>query len=218
MMNTRNGTEHTLRWNQLPYPLRYFGVLTILLALGGVLLYSMPGFLEGIQRRAGVRLHDPVLSWLQPHDFSGLIFALVYSGILISVVAFLSRPLVLMRFLMSVLLMYGLRMVAMEWVPLAPPSGLIPLKDVWVDSFAYGHHPITKDLFFSGHTAILLLAWLNCRRKLLKGLLLGVLILVAFLLMDQHVHYSLDVLGAFVASPLCYHAAAWVQWQLGWSY
>ena len=216
-MNASYSKQSEPGWLQLPHPLRYFLVGILALAAGVYLVYVMPGFLEFIQQRPGIRLNDPILLRLRPKEYSGLIFSVLYGSLLICIATLVPRPLSLLRFMLSALLMYSLRMASLYLVPLAAPAGLIPLKDSWVEAFAYGHHPITKDLFFSGHTAILLLAWLHCRVPVVKWLLLAALLAIVYLLLAQHVHYSLDILGALLAGPACYRLSAVCMRYLGWN-
>ncbi|MBI5364073.1 MAG: phosphatase PAP2 family protein, partial [Planctomycetes bacterium] len=60
------------------------------------------------------------------------------------------------------------------------------------------HVALTKDLFFSGHVSTTLLLWLYCRRDRR----LGPLALIAHLLVTAsvflaHLHYTIDVVGAW---------------------
>lgn len=215
-MNSNSYKRKEPGWTQLPHPHRYFLAVFLVLAGGGFMLYIMPGFLEFIQQRPGIQLNDPLLQRLKPQEYSGLIFSVLYGSLVICITTLFPRPLSLLRFMISALLMYCLRMASLYLVPLAAPAGLIPLRDSWVEAFAYGHHPITKDLFFSGHTAILLLAWLHCREPLIRWFLLAALVLIAYLLLAQHVHYSLDILGALLAGPVCYRLSAASMRYMGW--
>jgi membrane-associated phospholipid phosphatase len=55
---------------------------------------------------------------------------------------------------------------------------------------------MTKDLFFSGHTATVFLLFLNSQTKLWKNVFLTLTILVGFCVLIQHVHYTVDVIAA----------------------
>lgn len=57
---------------------------------------------------------------------------------------------------------------------------------------------MTKDLFFSGHTSNMLLLALCFERKNDKLLGFAATTLVAVMVLFQHVHYTIDVLGAIV--------------------
>jgi membrane-associated phospholipid phosphatase len=60
---------------------------------------------------------------------------------------------------------------------------------------------LTKDLFFSGHVASTFLLWLYCRGKGALGplALAGHLFVVAVVLL-AHLHYSIDVVGGWLAA------------------
>jgi len=67
---------------------------------------------------------------------------------------------------------------------------------------------LTKDLFFSGHVSSTFLLWLYCRGKGWLGplALAGHLVTVAVVLL-AHLHYSIDVVGAW-AITYCVYALA----------
>jgi membrane-associated phospholipid phosphatase len=88
-----------------------------------------------------------------------------------------------------------LRMIAMHLVSLNPPEKMIPLNDPLVEFFGTGQL-LTKDLFFSGHTATLFLLFLLADLKSLKIFFLISTITLAISVLLQHVHYSIDVLAA----------------------
>jgi hypothetical protein len=66
---------------------------------------------------------------------------------------------------------------------------------------------LTKDLFFSGHTATTLLLWLYCRGRgaLARVALAGHVLVVASVFL-AHLHYTVDVVGAY-AITWCVYAA-----------
>ena len=87
------------------------------------------------------------------------------------------------------------RFMSISLVPLMPPAGLIPLHDPLTGIF-YGEANITKDLFFSGHTASITIMLLCLQKRGDRFVALVALICVASLLLVQHIHYSIDVLFA----------------------
>jgi membrane-associated phospholipid phosphatase len=94
-------------------------------------------------------------------------------------------------------------MLTISLVPLDPPAGLIGLADP-LSNFFYGPKFITRDLFFSGHTSTVFLLYLCLPGKADKKLALAATLSVAILLLVQHVHYTLDVLGGFLFG--------WISW------
>jgi hypothetical protein len=88
-----------------------------------------------------------------------------------------------------------LRMACIGLISLNPPSGLIPLADPITNQF-YGAHYITHDLFFSGHTTTVFLIFLSLKKKTDRLYALLSSIILGFLLLVQHVHYTIDVLAA----------------------
>jgi hypothetical protein len=70
------------------------------------------------------------------------------------------------------------------------------------------HVSLTKDLFFSGHTSSSFLLWLYCRRmRPLGGLALIAHVIVVATVLVAHIHYTIDVLGAWLITALVYAAA-----------
>jgi len=91
------------------------------------------------------------------------------------------------------------RSIAMYLTPFEAPETLLLLNDPFVQLFGKGDI-LTKDLFFSGHTATLFLLFLLAQNKLLKSFFLISTILVGTAVLLQHVHYAIDVFVApFVA-------------------
>ncbi len=90
-------------------------------------------------------------------------------------------------------------MISIYLVALDPPDGLIKLIDP-LTSLTYGGRGIfmTKDLFFSGHTSNLFMFYLCLQKRRDKLFVLLGCIIVAVLVLVQHVHYSIDVIAAFI--------------------
>ena len=114
--------------------------------------------------------------------------------------------------LMSFTLLCLARMVSIVMVPLDPPDGLIKLNDP-LTSLIYGGKDkfITKDLFFSGHTATMVFVCYFLPTKQERRIALGLSLVLVALLLIQHVHYSLDV----AAAPFFTLAAIWIVKKLG---
>jgi len=161
------------------------------------LLLTFPLFFQTIEKHTGPVLNDWVLDQLPPQDVSIAIFLLIWATAVILVVRARRSPAIFMLFIYGYLIVSLSRMLSINLVPLNPPVGLIPLIDPISNAF-YGKSYITKDLFYSGHTSTLFLMFLCLRRPgdrlfgLIGSLIVGGLLLV------QHVHYTIDVVGAFV--------------------
>ena len=67
--------------------------------------------------------------------------------------------------------MVVVRMCAMYMLPLDPPVNMIILNDPLVEFFGTGQ-TLTKDLFFSGHTATLFILFLVSEKKIYKTIFL----------------------------------------------
>ncbi|MEO8734366.1 MAG: phosphatase PAP2-related protein, partial [Flavobacteriales bacterium] len=115
------------------------------------------------------------------------------------------------------ILMLVLRMLAMSLLTFEPPPDIIPLIDPFTQGFYPGGTPFLKDLFFSGHTATLMImallaeSWLIRRIAALATAAIGLLVLI------QHVHWTVDVLAAIPAAWLAWQGAALVMRWLGFA-
>ena len=87
--------------------------------------------------------------------------------------------------------------------PLEAPDNMLSLNDPLVQFFGTGNI-LTKDLFFSGHTATLFLFFLIADKKYLKVIFLIFTSIVALAVLLQHVHYTVDVVAAPVFAYVSY--------------
>ncbi|GAB3804177.1 hypothetical protein GCM10028819_35310 [Spirosoma humi] len=161
------------------------------------LLFTFPGFFQTIESHSGPVLNDWVLNQLPPTDVSIAIFLTIWATALLLVIRARYSPAVFMMFIYGYIIVSLSRMLSINLVPLDPPVGLIPLIDPISNAF-YGKTYITKDLFYSGHTSSIFLMFLCLRRWWDRLFALIGSIVVGGLLLVQHVHYTVDVLGAFV--------------------
>lgn len=161
------------------------------------LLFTFPYFFQSIERHSGPVLNDWVLNRLPPQDVSLLIFGVIWATALLLLIRARSGPAVFMMFTYGYIIISLSRMLSINLVPLDPPVGLIPLIDPISNAF-YGEKYITKDLFYSGHTSSIFLMFLCLRRRWDRLFAFVGSLIVGGLLLVQHVHYTVDVIGAFV--------------------
>lgn len=176
-------------------------VLTLLLL--ALVLTSLTNFLNYVEARKGVMLPDPLLNLFNPIDLTWLIFALIYISLVVAIATLSKNPKRLLFAVQLYTLMVSIRIIAMYLLPLDPPAGMIILNDPFVEFFGTGQ-TLTKDLFFSGHTATLFILFLVSEKKIIKTVFLISTILVAIAVLLQHVHYSIDVFAAVLFTYACY--------------
>ncbi len=164
-------------------------------AIVALVLSAMPAFFQHIERRAGVQLHDPILSHIAPQDVSIYIFMVIWGMGLLTLLRAIANPAIYVRYVWLYIVICLTRLLTITLVPLAPPVGLKELVDPLTGIF-YGHAVVTKDLFYSGHTATLITMYFCLEKRSDKILSLIATFIVGCLLLVQHVHYTIDVLAA----------------------
>jgi hypothetical protein len=184
----------------------FFKKLLIGIVIANIIVLTfLPHFFAIIETRQGMQLNDWLLNQLTPTNCSLLIFICIWgSGLLVTIRA-VQQPLIALQFLGSFLLLTLCRMVSISLVPLNPPIGLIPVVDP-LSNYFYPNGFITKDLFFSGHTSTQLLMFFTLQKRADKIFTLITSFAVGFLVLVQHIHYTIDVL---VAIP-CSYAMYWM--------
>lgn len=186
------------------------GVICLLALLG-----TFPYFFQVIEQHRGPVLNDWVLGWLPPQDVSLTIFLVIWALALLLLIRARRSPSIFMMFVYSYVLVSLSRMLSINLFPLDPPVGLIPMVDPITNAF-YGKVYITRDLFYSGHTSTIFLIFLCLRRRWDRLIALIGSLIIASLLLVQHVHYTIDVLGAFVFSYPLYWVGKWLALS-GWN-
>ena len=175
------------------------------LSLVGALLAIWPWYLAQIEARSGVMLHDVVLDALPRHDVSLPIFLSLWGAALLLVYRVQKAPTMYLYFIWAYAFLFITRIVSIGLIPLDPPPGLIELRDP-LSNYFYGSKFITKDLFFSGHTASICLMALCLIRPLDRWLVFGGTAVVGIGVLIQRVHYTADV----VAAPFFTYAVYWL--------
>jgi len=170
-----------------------------------ITLVSFPRFFAEIELRQGIYLNDVVLNNIPSVDFSIPIFIIIWSTALLLLNRILKSPDLFLQFLISFFLLSITRIITISLFPLEPPIGLIAIKDP-ISSIFYGGKEvfITKDLFYSGHTATQFLMFLSFTKKNDK-IITGISsVLISILVLFQHVHYTIDVIAAFPFAYMVY--------------
>jgi membrane-associated phospholipid phosphatase len=141
-------------------------------------------------------------------DVSIPTFTIIWSVVLLVFYRIYQNPRLFLLVAYGFILMCVLRMLTISLLPLNPPPGLIVLKDP-IANIAYGGNGIfiTKDLFYSGHTGNMFLFFLCLQHKWDKIIALTASFLVGILVMVQHIHYSIDVIAAFLFTFFIYLGA-----------
>lgn len=178
---------------------RTFALMTIAPLALLIMVYGR--FLTAVEARVGARLQDPVLDVLPTADLTWSIFLVLYVALIVAIISLAPRPMALFRAIHCYVLLVLMRM-AMMWVtPLEPPAGMIILADPVVESFAGdGGVSLTRDLFFSGHTSILVMMALTATSRTLRWIFGVCATMIAVMVLVQHVHYTVDVLVAPLAA------------------
>jgi hypothetical protein len=193
----------TLSWTRAwKIPAFRWKILTGMIIFAGI-LSVLPFFFIAIENRQGRILSDFILERIPPRNTSGAVFFLIWSSCLLMVFRIFRDPRMLMVTLWSYNGVTLLRMACIGLISLNPPAGLIPLADPITNLF-YGAHYITHDLFFSGHTTTVFLVFLCLKKKSDRIYALIATILLAILLLIQHVHYTIDVLAAPLFTYIVY--------------
>jgi hypothetical protein len=176
------------------------------LLLGTVILISIllfiPTFFANIEDREGTVLHDWILKEITPINVSFYIFFILYATVILFLVRMSMDSSICLKTLWSFIFLCVLRMITIKMVPLNPPHGIIELADPCSILF-YRSNIITKDLFFSGHTATLIVGGMCMKQYRDKIIAFSAALIIGILLLLQHVHYTADVIAAPFFSVIC---------------
>ncbi len=193
------------RWKAALSNYSYTIKLMTTIAIFAVGALQFPTYFAHIQKREGQILNDYILDYLPAHDVSTPIFAVIYGLLIYMLCRILTKPNLFLLFGLTFVIETVFRMTTIYLFPLNHPQNLVILHDTFAELLIYGDaEPITKDLFFSGHTATMVMIWLFVEKPLEKFIAAIATFLLASLLLIQHVHYSVDVLGAFFFTYLSY--------------
>ena len=170
-----------------------------------VILSMMFGLMPAYYRdiitpKPSILLDDPILNLFTPIDWSTPVFFILTVAILQTVAFYIRTPSVLFLGLTTYCAINVVRMITIYAITLEPPSDMILLVDPFSARFAYPDASFAKDLFFSGHVSTMMVMVLIERVWVLKVIKIIGTALMALFLAWQHVHYSVDLVVAPIAT------------------
>jgi len=198
----------TISWSEAWQEPRFRNKTIIALLLVAIILVSLPAFFAFIEKREGMVLQDYVLDAIPAIDVSIPTFVIIWSVVVLVFYRIYQNPRLFLLIAYGFILMCLARILTISLLPLNPPAGIITLKDP-IANIAYGGNGIfiTKDLFYSGHTGNMFLFFLCLEAKWDKIIALTASFLIGLLVLIQHIHYSIDVIAAFIFTYFIYLAA-----------
>lgn len=190
-----------INWSAVWQDSRFRWQLILAIAIFIVFPWKADNYFHWIQQRDGTVLSDFVLVNMPSGDVSIPIFSIIYSSVIYLLFRIVHLPRHFLWFFWAFNIETLLRFTSIYWVALNPPIGLIDLHDPLAERFIYGENiSITKDLFFSGHTATMVLVCFFLPKPIERKIFAGLTLILVCLLLIQHVHYTIDILVAPVAS------------------
>ncbi|WP_316814644.1 phosphatase PAP2-related protein [Pedobacter nyackensis] len=189
-----------IAWDYQTFRIKFILGMTFLI---GILVF-IPHFFTHIEAREGIILNDWLLNYVPAKDASVLIFVILYGMIGLFLYRMSKNTIMCLTALWAFNFLCISRIITITLVPLNPPNDIIHLADP-CSIFFYHSNVITKDLFFSGHTATIFLGALCLERKSDKIAAFIATGIIALLLLIQHVHYTVDILAAPFFTWLCWY-------------
>lgn len=205
-------------WKESLYISGYAPKLLTAVAVFVLGVIQFPTYFSNIQKRSGIDLNDFVLNHIPFIDVSTYIFTIIYGLLIYMLLRVLAKPKLFLLFALTFVIETVFRMTTIYFFPLNPPTNLVILHDIFAELLIYGDtEPITKDLFFSGHTATMVMICLFVEGRRDKTAAIIATFFLAILLLIQHVHYTVDIIGALFFTYISYLVARQIvnrKWQV----
>lgn len=157
-------------------------------------------FLAWNEVREGLHFDDPVFQWYKARDYSWAIMLPLYAAIIFFIYFYRKEPLKLTRLATAYALAIAFRMVTLYFLPFYGDSDAVKLFDPILNNFVYPNNYVARDLFFSGHAALMLLMMWTMPKGVWRMIYLLITIVVSTFLVLQKVHFSIDILAAPIFS------------------
>ncbi len=177
-------------------------ISALFLLVSALLFIQFLSYHEPMADQLSWRFDDPFYAWLPAKDMSIPIFSITYGSLILFLVFEYSHPIKISYGILAYAFLIILRMFTMTLVPLREPIDVVDLVDPFLNELIYPSK-IDSDLFFSGHTGLLLLLFFISKR----AIFIVIAFALAIFLMIQRIHYSIDILGAIPFSFIAYQAS-----------
>ncbi len=179
-----------------------------------IVAFIFTRFLEFQEYKAdslGWVFDDPVFKILPLKELSVPIFSITYGTLIAYLIFYRKKEHFLSMLFLTYMFILLYRMITMSILPFREHPDMIFLQDPFLNNLIYPSK-IDADLFFSGHTALIVGLFFLTRNwlYLLFSAILG------FFLMVQRVHYSIDIFAAYPFAYLSYRSAQYLisNWSL----
>ena len=190
-----------VNWTAAWQDSRFRWQLILAIAVFAIFPWKADDYFQWIQQREGIVMQDIVLAYIPARNVSIPIFGIIYVSVVYLILRIVRQPKHFLWFAWAFNIETLFRFACIYWVALNPPTGLVDLHDPIAELFIYGENlAITKDLFFSGHTATMVFVCYFLPNKMERNIALLFTAVLVVLLLFQHLHYSLDILAAPVAT------------------
>ena len=148
-----------------------------------------------------ISLHDPVFRFIPYHNFNTQCEILFQVTQFIMIGYFLKNPLKVIIYFQALCFIWITRWLTIYLLPFSAPHDKIPL----LNYLNYGNYTISRDLFFSGHTAAVVIMIFNSDNRLLARFGLLSLLTMIILMLFSRWHYTIDiVIAPYIA--YCYYS------------
>jgi hypothetical protein len=158
-------------------------------------------WLESIK---GVQLNDLFINWIPAQDVSVYVFVVLYWVVFYTYILLLAYPKLLKFTFQFYIICLTIRLLMIYFVNLEPPINLVFLEDPILNSTTYSGYKITKDLFFSGHAVSILVCYFVMPNHFIKRVIFILTFVLFLFLLMQHIHYTIDIAGAYIVVLLIY--------------
>ncbi|HRG68709.1 MAG TPA: phosphatase PAP2-related protein [Saprospiraceae bacterium] len=182
-------------------------IITIFLLIVLSIIYTTihPHAIQYFESRQGTQLNDYILDVIPSYNVALFVFLIQYISIAVFLFFNIRNYDTMVNVIAAFLILQTIRLFTIYMLPLEPPEGYVPLKDAILGAIVYSGNIYSKDLFFSGHTSAMYILYFFSRTRNQKVFHLCSLSLIIPFILVQHIHYTIDIIGAVIISYLvCY--------------
>jgi membrane-associated phospholipid phosphatase len=160
------------------------------------IIFLFNRFLDWNEDRPGIIFNDPLFQFYRGMNLSIVITSCIYSAIGFYIFYYRLHPENLSRAVLAYAIIIVLRMITIYFVPLYCDSDAVKLEDPFLNNLVYPNNYVERDLFFSGHAAMMFVLFWGFSNVMIKRIYLIIAFLVSIMLVLQKVHFSIDVIAA----------------------